>query len=101
MSRLLDGPAKQTKVSVGTGTAVEVKVGASSFTDRQAITIQPTGKLKVYFADEGETPSAATVAANGFIHFKDAKETYEAGPQQKVFIVSDTGTIDVVVCERA
>ena len=99
----LDGPATQGKlIGVNTSTVVEVKVGASRFTDRKVVTIQPlTGKIYVYFGDGTTTPSAATVAANGFIHFKNAKESYEAGEKQPLFILSLTGTTDVIIVERA
>lgn len=101
MFQPLDGPSTQIKItSVGTATPVEVKVGANPLTDRQVITLQPTGKMKVYFSD-GSVPSAATILTNGLDHFKDAKETYEAGEKQKVYILAATGTIDVIVVERA
>jgi hypothetical protein len=101
MFQPLDGPAAQIKLtSVGTTTPVEVKVGASALVDRQVITMQPNGNMKVYFSD-GTTPAAATVLANGFDHAKNAKESYEAGEKQKVFVLAATGTIDVVIAERA
>lgn len=101
MFQPLDGPSAQTKLtSVGTGTAVEVKVGSSALSDRQVITMQPDGNMKVYFSD-GSVPSAATVLANGLDHYKNAKETYEAGEKQAVYIVAATGTINVVIVERA
>ena len=101
MFQPLDGPSAQTKlIAVGTAVPVEVKVGASALEDRAVITLQPTGKMKVYFS-AGTIPSAATVLANGLDHFKDAKETYEAGEQQKVYVLAATGTIDVIVVERA
>jgi len=97
----LDGPSSQIKkTSVGTVTPVEVKVGGSALVERQVITMQPTGNMKVYFGD-GTTPSAATILANGLDHVKSAKETYEAGSQQQVWILAATGTIDVIVVERA
>jgi hypothetical protein len=101
MYQPLDGPSAQTKItSVGTTTPVEVKVGASPLTDRQVITMQPSGDMKVYFSD-GTVPSAATILANGLDHYKKAKETYEAGEKQKIYILAASGTIDVVVVERA
>jgi hypothetical protein len=101
MFQPLDGPAAQTKLtSVGTVTPVEVKVGSSALTDRQVITMQPNGNMKVYFSD-GSVPSAATVLANGLDHFKNTKETYEAGEKQKVYVLAASGTIDVVIVERA
>ena len=100
---ILDGPSSQGKLTnVGTGTAVEVKVGGSALSDRQVVTIQPVSQdIKVYFAGDGEVPSAATVAANGFDQVKKTKESYEAGFQQKIYIVSSTGTTDVIVAERS
>jgi hypothetical protein len=101
MFQPLDGPSTQTKItSVGTITPVEAKVGVSALTDRQVITMQPTGNMKVYFSD-GSVPSAVTVLANGFDHYKNTKETYEAGERQKIYILAASGTIDVVVAERA
>lgn len=101
MFQSLDGPSAQTKViGVGTITPIEVKSGVSALTDRQVITLQPSGNMKVYFSD-GTTPSAATVLANGLDHYKNAKESYEAGEKQKVFILAASGTIDVVIVERA
>jgi predicted methyltransferase len=97
----LDGPSAQLKVSVGTVTVVEVKVGGSPLTERKAITLQPEGKIYVYFGDGVTTPAAATVSANGLIHQKDAKETYEAGEKQKVYMLSVSGTVNVVIVERA
>lgn len=97
----LDGPSKQGVLSVGTALVVEAKIGASVYPDRQVITLQPSGKLYVYFADAGETPSTTDVSTKGFIHYKDAKESYEAGERQKVFLLSDTGTISVRIAERA
>lgn len=101
MFQPLDGPSAQVKLtSVGVATPVEVKVGASALTDRAVITIQPNGNIKVYFSD-GTVPSAATILANGFDHYKSAKETYEAGEKQKVYILAASGTVDVVIVERA
>ena len=99
----LDGPSAQIKLTgVGTVTPVEVKVGAQPLSERQVITMQPTGNMKVYFADSsGAAPSAATVLANGLDHFKSTKETYEAGEKQKVYVLAASGTIDVVIVERA
>ena len=98
----LDGPSAQIKItSVGTVTPVEVKVGASALTERKVITMQPSGNMKVYFTDGITVPSAATVSANGLDHYKNTKETYEAGEQQVVYVLAASGTIDVVVVERA
>jgi hypothetical protein len=81
-------------------TPVEVKAGGSVLSERQVITIQPSGNIKVYFGD-GTTPAAATVLANGFDHYKNTKETYEAGEKQPVWVLAASGTVDVVIVERA
>jgi hypothetical protein len=102
MYQPLDGPSAQIKLTaVDTVTPVEVKVGASALSERAVITMQPNGNMKVYFADGTTVPDAATVAANGLDHFKSAKETYEAGEKQKVYVLAVSGTIDVVIVERA
>lgn len=101
MFEALDGPSIQGVISVGTGVAVEAKVGGSVFTDRKVITVQPDNKIYVFFADDNSTPSTTDVSTKGFIHFKDAKETYEAGPRQKVYLLSALGTVNVRLAERA
>lgn len=102
MYQPLDGPSAQIKItSVDTITPVEVKVGASALSERQVITLQPSGNMKVYFAGDGAAPSAATILANGLDHFKNAKESYEAGEKQRVYVLATSGTIDVIVVERA
>jgi len=101
MFQPLDGPSAQVKlIAVGTVTPVEVKVGGSPLSERQVITMQPSGNMKVYFGD-GTIPSAATVTANGLDHFKNTKETYEAGEKQQVYVLAASGTVDVVIVERA
>jgi hypothetical protein len=101
MFQPLDGPSKQSIISVGTGAVVEAKANSTVLTDRQVITIQPSGKLYVYFSDDGTTPSISTVSTNGFVHYKNAKETYEVGDRQKIFLLSVSGTINVIIAERA
>lgn len=97
----LDGPSLQGVISVGTGAVVEAKVGASIFSDRKVITIQPENKIYVFLADEGVTPSTTDVSTKGFVHYKNAKETYEAGEKQKIYLLSLAGTINVRIAERA
>jgi hypothetical protein len=98
---LLDGPAAQAKLVVTDSTPVEVKAGSTILDDRQSITLQGSGKFYVYFAEDSSTPTATTVENNGFWQYKNVKESYEAGGTQKVWLMSVTGTIDIVVCERA
>lgn len=98
----LDGPSIQGKISsIGTGTVVEAKVGPSRFNDRKVVTIQPSSNIYIYFGDGTTTPNAATVIAGGMIVYKNAKETYEAGDRQPIFMLAVAGTANVVVVERA
>jgi len=102
MLQPLDGPSKQFKLSgVGIVTPVEVYASGSAFAERKVITLQSDSKFYIYFADEGEVPNAATVSANGFIQYKNAKESYEATGSQAVFVLSFTGTVDIRGAERA
>jgi hypothetical protein len=102
MLQPLDGPSKSFKLSsVGTVTPVEVFATGSAFAERKVITLQSDGKFYIYFADEGEVPDAATVSANGFIQYKDAKESYEASGSQAVFVLAVSGTVDIRGTERA
>ena len=97
----LDGPASQDTISVNTTTPTEVKVGSKPFDERKVVTIQPLGKIYVYFAGQGEIPNAATVSSKGFVHFKNQKDTYEATCTQAVFILAVAGTFNVTIAERA
>lgn len=101
MLQPLDGPSKSFTVTIDTVTPTKVKAGAFSFAERKVITLQGDGKFYVYFADEGETPNAATILSTGFIQYKNAKESYEASGSQEVFILADTGTVDIRGAERA
>jgi hypothetical protein len=108
MLQPLDGPAKQGKLTgVTDSTPVEVKVDASPYEERKVITLQSTkqdtnyGSFYVYFSEDGTTPSAGDVSDNGFVHPKNAIQSYEAGEQQHVWVMSVSGTIDVRVSERS
>ena len=98
----LDGPSAQDRVAVTTSVVKELKIGSIALDDRQVITIQPIdGHIWVYFGDGVTTPTAATVSTKGFKHVKMAKESYEASNTQKVYIVADSGTVNVTFAERA
>jgi hypothetical protein len=98
----LDGPTKQDSISVTTASFVEVKVGASAFSERKVITIQPLSfMIKVYFADAGETVTNSTVLNKGFEHPKKSIRSYEASESQKVYMIAVGGTTNVIVAERA
>jgi hypothetical protein len=101
MYQPLDGPSIHGAISVGAAAVVEAKVGVSAFEDRKVITIQPSNKIFVYFANEGETPSVSDIQNRGFEQFKDSVQTYEAGSSQKVFLLSASGTVTVRIAERA
>lgn len=98
----LDGPSAHNVLSVGTATPVVARAGGSALTSRKAITLQGDGKFYVYFGDEdASAPSAATVVAQGFLQFKDQVQTWEVGDRQPVYLVSDSGTTNVRIAERA
>ena len=98
----LDGPSKSFKLStVGIVTPVEVYASGSAFPERKVVTLQSDGKFYIYFADEGETPSAATMIANAMWQGKNARESYEASGSQAVFVLAFTGTVDIRGAERA
>lgn len=97
----LDGPSKQGKITVSDSAVVEVKVGSDVFEDRKVITMQGDGKFYIYFADEDEVPTVTDVQNNGLTQFRNAKETYEAGMEQKLYLLAVSGNVNVVIVERA
>jgi hypothetical protein len=101
MLEALDGPSIQGKITVTDAAVSEAKVGVSSFDDRKVLTLEGNGRFYVYFANEGEVPSAATVADQGFLHYRNTKETYEASETQIVFLLAVTGSVDIKIAERA
>lgn len=87
----LDGPSVQDVISVTTS-QVELKVGASAYPERKVVTIQPQdGKVYVSFVS-GE---------DGFLCFKNGIYTFESSDSQLLYIKSVSGTVNVVVAERA
>jgi len=99
----LDGPATQFTISATTSSVSEVKDGSNdALKGRQVVTIMPLdGKIWVYFGNGNTTPSAADVKNKGFPHFKNSMRSYEAAHLQPLYIVSDTGTVDVRISERS
>lgn len=97
----LDGPSAQLKVTLSSGTALEVKVGSQTLEDRKVVSIQPNQDIKVYFGDGVNIPSASTVVNNGLDHYRNQLSTYEAGARQPVFIAISSGSASVVIIERA
>ena len=96
----LDGPSAQGTVTVNDSTVQEAKAGGSTLSDRKVITMQGDGKFYVYFGDGGSAPSVATVQNHGFTQFKNAIQSYEAGEQQKVYVLALSGSVNVKVAER-
>jgi hypothetical protein len=88
----LNGPASYGNISVST-TAVEVKVGASVLEERTVITIQPIDGDIYYGYDNSVT------STNGTKIFKGQVYAMEATDQLPVWIVAETGTIDVRITE--
>lgn len=102
MFEALDGPSKSGKLTgITTTTAVEVKKDATAFTDRKVLTLQGSAGFYWYLADEGETPSAATVADNGFIVDNTLINSIEASGSQAVWVTSIDSTIEIRFAERA
>ena len=101
MLQPLDGPAKQDTISVDTVTPVEIKVDSEAYPERKVITIQPEGKIRVFFADEETTVTQSMVANKGFKHGKNTIRSYEASCTQKVYILAETGSFDVIIAEMA
>jgi len=99
MLRRLDGPSKQGNATVTSTTPVEVKVDSVA-ADREVVTIQANESIYVYFADEGETPNAATVAASGFIQTRNIINTYEASTGQALWVLAVGLTATVRFAER-
>ncbi len=102
MFQPLDGPATQGQENVTDSVVFEVKKDASALSEREVVTIYPIdGQIWVYFGDDqASAPSAATVKSDGFPQYKDSMRSYEAGPDQPLYIVAETGTVDVRYAER-
>jgi len=103
MLQPLDGPSLQYKVSVTTGVVrkIEQVIGNGALEDRKVITIQPLdGRIQVYFGDQ-TAPTAGVVSSDGFVQYKRSIQSYEASASQDVYIVASSGTVDVVISERA
>lgn len=87
----LDGPSVQDVISVTTSQQ-ELKIGALAYPERKVVTIQAQdGKVYVSFVS-GE---------DGFLCFKNGIYTFEASESQILYIKSVSGTVNVVVAERA
>ena len=102
MLQPLDGPSDQGKLSVTDAAVTEVKISASVLSERKVVTLQPTdGKVRVYFGDGSGAPLLSTVASDGFLVFKNQITSFEAAESQSVYVCAESGTVQVVVAERA
>jgi hypothetical protein len=102
MLQPLNGPSLQDSVVLTDTTVFLVKVGATELSERNVVTIYPVdGDIWVFFGDGINTPSASDVKNKGFPHRKDLLRSYEATDTQNIYIVSDSGTVDVRFAERA
>jgi len=91
----LDGPAVYKSLSVGDSTPVEVKVGASVQSERKIVTIQPIDGIVYYGYDTNLTSS------NGTKIFKGQWIQLEVGEMLSIYLISDSGTVDVRITEVA
>ena len=101
MIQPLDGPSLQDLIVVTATIVIEVKIGASAMDERKVISLQPDGKIRVFFADDGVVPSLSDLQNKGFIHYKNSMRSYEASKLQKVYILSESGSTNVTIAERA
>lgn len=90
----LDGPSLQTSVAVST-TTVQAKVGASPLSERKVVTIQPIdGVIYIGFV----TPVSTSM---GFYVAKRQIISLEASESQSIYMIAASGTVNVIVAERA
>lgn len=94
MLQPLDGPGVYKSQSVTTS-PVEVKVGGSALSERKVITIQPTDGSVWYGYDNSVTSNSGTKI------FKGQWIQLEASDSLPVWLVADSGTVDVRITEVA
>ena len=94
MIRAVDGPGVHGAISVST-TPVEVKVGASALSERTMVTIQPLDG-DIYYGYDNSVSSS-----NGTKIFENQTEPFEAGDQLTIWVVAESGTVDVRITEVA
>ena len=103
MYQPLDGPSKQYKLTVTSTTVLElVKPTESALTERKVVVVNPqNGKIKIFFGDGVTAPNAATIAADGMLLFKSARDSFEATNSQPLYILAEAADVDVIIIERA
>ena len=92
MLRPLDGPGVYGNISVTT-TPIEVKVGSTALDERSVITIQPIDGNVYYGYDNSVSSTTGTLIFEGQFF------PLEASDQLPVWLVSETGTVDVRITE--
>jgi hypothetical protein len=90
----LDGPATYASISVTT-TPIELKVGGSPFDERKVVTLQPIDGRVYYGYDNSVSSSTGTLV------FKKMIYPLEVSPDLPVWLVADSGTVDVRITEVA
>jgi hypothetical protein len=91
----LDGPSSQDLITISDSSQTEIKVGASVLSERKVVTIQPFGgDIRVFFVSGLDLD-------HGLLIKNKEKATFEASDSQDLYMISVSGTIDVVVIERA
>jgi hypothetical protein len=94
MLQPLDGPAVSSSVAVSS--AVEIKVGSTVLDERKMLSVQPTDG-NIYLSYE-----AAASASNAFlIVFEGQYIELERGALLPVYMVAESGTVNVLVGEIA
>lgn len=87
----LDGPSVQNQITFTT-TPAEVKVGASTYSERKVVTIQPVdGTLRLTF-QSGQP---------GFYLYQGGFYSFEASDSQLIYAYTDSGSVNAIVAERA
>lgn len=97
----LDGPSLQSQQNVIDSSVFRVKVGTSELLERKIVTIYPLdGKIWIFFGDGSTVPTASDVKNKGFPQPVGSLRSYEASSGQEIYIVGDSGTVDVRFAER-
>ena len=92
MLQPLDGPGINGNISVTT-TPSEARVGGTTLEDRAVITVQPIDGV-IYYGYDNSVSST-----NGTKIFKGQIIPFEAGPELPIFLVAESGTVDVRITE--
>jgi hypothetical protein len=89
---ICDTSTVQATVTVGTS-AVVAKVGASNLSNRKIVNVFHNGSGKLYWGGSGVTTASGTQI------FKNTSVSIPAGPNNSVYLISDTAGQDIRVVE--